>query len=61
MTTEHKPHKRLDGDDSRIERIFATHQFVPLNLYDEITKLAAYAVDELIEEHLAQAHLPRRG
>lgn len=51
MTEVSKPHKRLDGDDPRIEAIFATHRFVPLNLYDEITKLAEYAVGEIIDEH----------
>ena len=51
MSAEHTPHKEWDGDDPRVLRIFATHRFVPLNLYDEITKLAEYAVGELIEEH----------
>lgn len=50
MPDASSPHIKLDGDDPRIERIFATHRFVPLNLYDEITKLAEYAIGEIIEE-----------
>lgn len=39
-----------DRDDERLERLSRAHEYVPLNLYDEVTKLSEYAVADFINE-----------
>lgn len=42
-------------DDARLGHIHRAFEFVPLTLYDEITKLAEYALGEFITERNALA------
>jgi hypothetical protein len=41
---------RIDIDDERLERIDNAFAYVPLIMYDEVTKLAERALGEFIEE-----------
>lgn len=40
----------LDVDDAILEALHRPHEYVPLNLYDEVTKLAELALRDLLSE-----------